>query len=167
MADESSGEKTEQPTHRRLEDALKKGQIPQSAEVQTVFVLMGALAALSFAGHEIWQQLVNAVVMTLGHLHDTNVTEDSLQRYGVAGVFVLLKCVGPIAMATALAGLLAGGIQNRFNTASEVLTPNWNRINPVEGFTRLFSARMFVPTLVGFVKLAFILAVSWSEIRSI
>jgi len=164
---EQTGEKTEQPTPRRLEEAIKKGQIARSAEVQTVFVLMGALAAMAFAGREIWQQLVSVEILTLGHLHDTSITMDSLQGYGVSGVFVLLKCVGPIVLATALAGLVAGGIQNRFNTATEVLTPNWDRINPVEGFQRLFSVRMFVPTLVGIVKFVFILAVTWSEIRDI
>ena len=167
MADESTGEKTEQPTPRRLEDAIKKGQIARSAEVQTVFVLLGALAALTFAGREIWAQLVGAIVLTLGHLHDTTITADSLQGYGVSGVYVLLKCVGPVVMATALAGLIAGGIQNRFNTASEVLTPDWNRINPVAGFQRLFSARMLVPTLVGGVKFVFILAVTYSEIQRV
>jgi flagellar biosynthetic protein FlhB len=164
---EQTGEKTEQATPRRLEEAIKRGQIAQSREVQTVFVLMGALAALAFAGREIWQEFVSVMVLTLGHLHDTTVTMDSLQAYGVSAVFVLLKCVGPIVLATALAGLVAGGIQNRFNTATEALTPNWNRVNPVEGFQRLFSARMLVPTLTGFVKFAFILAVTWSEIRHI
>jgi flagellar biosynthetic protein FlhB len=60
MPDESIGEKTEQPTPRKLEEAIKKGQIARSAEVQTVFVLVGALAALTFAGREIWAQLVGA-----------------------------------------------------------------------------------------------------------
>src|ERR1700722_2170420 len=145
---EQTGEKTEQPTPRRLEDALKKGQIARSAEVQTVFVLLGSVAALTFAGREIWQQFVSVIVLTLGHLHDTTITSDSLQGYGVSGVFILLKCVGPVILATVLAGLVAGGMQNRFNTASEVLTPDWTRISPVEGFKRLFSARMFVPTLI-------------------
>ena len=164
---ESTGEKTEQPTPRKLEDALKKGQIPQSAEVQTVFVLLGALAALTFAGREIWHQFVTAMVMTLGHLHDTNITASSLQGYGITGVFVLLKCVGPVVAATMLAGLLAGAIQNRFNTAPEALTPDWNRLNPVEGFTRLFSGRMFVPTSIGMVKFTFILGITYSEIHNI
>jgi flagellar biosynthesis protein FlhB len=167
MADESTGEKTEQPTPRKLEEALKRGQIPTSAEVQTVFVLMGALAALAFAGREIWQQMVSAMVMTLGHLHDTTISSDSVQGYGVSGVLVLLRCVGPVVLATALAGLIAGGIQNRFNTASEVLTPDWNRVNPVEGFTRLFSARMLVPTITGAVKFIFILAITCSEICNV
>ncbi|HTV41947.1 MAG TPA: EscU/YscU/HrcU family type III secretion system export apparatus switch protein [Candidatus Sulfotelmatobacter sp.] len=164
---EQTGEKTEQATPRRLEEAIKRGQIARSNEVQTVFVLMGALAALSFAGREIWQQFVSMTVLTLSHLHDTTITANSLQGYGVSAVFVLAKCVGPIVLATALAGLVAGGIQNRFNTATEALTPRWDRINPVEGFQRLFSARMFVPTLVGIVKFVFIVAVSWSEIRRI
>jgi flagellar biosynthetic protein FlhB len=164
---EQMGEKTEQATPRRLEEAIKRGQIARSSEVQTVFVLMGALAAMAFAGREIWQQLIGVTVQTLGHLHDTNITMDSLQGYGISGVFVLLRCAGPVVLATALAGLVAGGIQNRFNTASEVLTPNWDRVNPIEGFKRLFSVRMFVPTLVGIVKFAFILAVTWSEIRNI
>ena len=72
-----------------------------------------------------------------------------------------------IALATALAGLIAGGIQNRFNTASEVLTPDWNRVNPVEGFKRLFSARSLAPTAISLVKLIFILAMTYSEIRNV
>ena len=167
MAEESAGEKTEQPTNRKLEDALKQGQIAHSAEVQTVFVLLGALAALTFAGREMWQQLVSVIVLTLSHLHDTSITADSLQGYGATGVYVLLKCVGPVVLATALAGLLAGAIQNRFNTASEVLTPNWNRVNPVEGFGRLFSTRTLMPTAIGMVKFIFILAVTYSEIRNV
>jgi flagellar biosynthetic protein FlhB len=164
---EQTGDKTEQPTPRKLEDAIKKGQIARSAEVQTVFVLFGALAALSFAGREIWLQLVGTTAFTLSHLYDTSISANSLQGYGVSGVLILLKCTGPIALATALAGLIAGGIQNRFNTASEVLTPDWNRVNPVEGFKRLFSARSLAPTAISLVKFTFILAVTYSEIRSV
>ncbi len=164
---EQTGEKTEQPTPRRLEEALKKGQIARSAEVQTAFVLLGGVAALTFSGHEIWQQLVNATTTSLAHLHDTPVSRDMLQGYTIAGFMVVLKCVGPVVLATALAGLLAGAIQNRFNTASEALNPNWERLNPVEGFKRLFSARMFAPTAISIAKFSIIVALTYSEVRSI
>ena len=168
MADnEKTGEKTEQPTQRKLEEAIKHGQIPRSAEVQTVFVLFGGLAALTFAGREIWGQLVGTTVLTLGHLHNTELSATSLQGYGVSGVLILLKCVGPVVLGTALSGLLAGAIQSRFQTASEALTPNWNRINPVEGVQRLFSGRMFVPTLIAILKFSFILLLTWSEVRNV
>jgi flagellar biosynthesis protein FlhB len=164
---EQVGEKTEQPTPRRLDEAIKKGQIARSAEVQTVFVLFGALAAFAFAGRETWNQLVTTTVLTLGNLHDTTISANSLRGYGVSGVFILLKCVGPIALGTGLAGLVAGAIQNRFNTAPEVLTPNWNRINPVEGFKRLFSANMLTPTAISVVKFLVIITLTYSEVRSI
>jgi len=164
---EETGEKTEQPTQRKLEEAIKQGQTPRSDEVQTVFVLLGAIAALSFSGRESWHQLVNAMVQTLGHLYDTPLSANSLQAYGVTGILFVLKCAGPIVLATMLGGLIAGGIQNRFQTASEVLSPNWNRINPIEGFKRLFSARSLVPTSIAFVKFSVVIALTYSEIQKV
>jgi len=167
MAEQPTGEKTEQATPRRLEDAIKRGQIPQSAEVQTVFVLFFALTALSFAGPEIWQRLVGACVLTLSHLYDTPLSAGSLQGYAVSGTLLFLKCAGPIVLATMLGGLLAGSIQSRFQTASEVLAPDWSRVNPVEGFGRIFSVRMLAPTCIGVVKFAFIILLLWSEIQRV
>ncbi len=161
------GEKTEQPTPRKLEEALKHGQIARSAEVQTAFVLLGALGALTFAGPEIWRQLVATSVMTFSHLHDTTLTISALQGYAVAGTFVFFKCAAPVVIATMLAGLLAGAIQNRFNTASEALTPNWNKLNPVEGFKRVFSGRSAVPTLIAILKFAVIAGLTYSQVRAI
>ena len=164
---EQSGEKTEQPTQRWLEEAIKHGQSPRSAEVQTVFALFGGLAALSFCGRETWQLLVNAGVQTFTHLHNTSVTQDSMQGYGVEGAILLFKCAGPFVIIVMLAGLVAGAIQNRFQTASEALTPNWNRLNPVAGAARLFSNQSLVPTALAAVKFAVIIGLTYTEIRSI
>ncbi len=164
---EQQGEKTEQATPRKLEQALKRGQIAQSPEVQTVLVLLGALAALSFTGSETWRVLGLTLVSALAHLHDTPVTANALQGYAINGALLLVRCAGPVVLATGLAGLLAGAIQNGFNTASEVLTPDLNRVNPVEGFKRLFSTRMLVPTGMAVMKLALLLALAYGEVRSI
>ena len=164
---EHTGEKTEQPTPRKMEEALKHGQIARSAEVQTAFVLLGAVAALKFAGPEIWNQLVAATVLTFSHLHDTSITSTALQGFAVTGSLVFLKCAAPVVIATMLAGLVAGGIQNRFNTASEALTPNWDRLNPVEGFKRIFSFRSAVPALLSVVKFTVIVGLTYSQVRTI
>jgi flagellar biosynthesis protein FlhB len=161
---EQTGDKTEQATPRKLEEALKKGQIARSAEVQTVFVLLFAIAALTFTGKDTWRQFVNAVVMTFGHLHDTDLGMNNLQGYAIRGALVFLRCAGPVVLATALGGLLAGGIQNKFNSASEALTPDWNRVNPVEGFKKIFSFRSAPTTGIAIVKLLFIIALTYNEI---
>jgi flagellar biosynthetic protein FlhB len=164
---EQTGEKTEQATPRRMEEALKHGQIARSAEVQTAFVLLGALAALTFIGPEIWRQLVTASVTVFSHLHDTTLTTTALQGFAFTGTLVFLKCTAPVVLATMLAGLLAGGIQNRFNTASEALTPNWARLNPVEGFQRVFSFRSAVPTLIAILKFSIIAGLTYSQVCAI
>lgn len=164
---EQHGDKSEQATPRRLEEALKRGQIARSPEVQTVFVLMGGVAALTFVGQETWGHLVNATVTSLGHLHDTSVSAASLQGYAVSGTLTLLKCAGPVVLATMLTGLLAGAVQNRFNTAPEALAPDWNRLNPVAGFKRVFGGRSFVPVSMAAAKLAFIIALTYSTAREI
>lgn len=167
MADHDTGEKTEQPTPRRMEDALKRGQIARSAEVQTAFVLLGALAALTFAGPEIWRQFVSTSVIIFSHLYDTNLTTTALQGFAIAGTLIFLKCAAPIVIGTMAGGLLAGAAQNRFNTASEALTPNWERLNPVTGFQRVFSFRSAVPTLIAIVKFSVIVGLTYSQVKSI
>ena len=164
---EQTGEKTELPTQRRLEDAIKKGQIPRSQEVQTVFVMLGAVAALTFFGRESWNQLVRAMTQTLGHLHEISISSSSLQADGVTGVLAVMKCAGPIVLTTMLAGLLAGATQSRFQTASEALSVNWEKLNPIAGFQRLFSAQALVPTLLAFVKLAVVFALIYTEIQKV
>jgi flagellar biosynthetic protein FlhB len=164
---EQTGDKTEQATPKKLEEAIRKGQIARSAEVQTVFVLLAGLCALTFTGKDTWRQFVSALVMTFGHLHDTNLTSTALQGYAISGTLVFLRCVGPVVLATALGGLLAGGIQNKFQTASEVLTPDWNRVNPIEGFKRIFSMRSAPTTGIAIGKLLFIIALTYNEVLKV
>src|SRR5262245_56009182 len=99
---EFSGEKTEQPTLRRLEEASKRGQFPRSAEVQTVVVLGAAMLALMFVGHESWRHIVLTFHGTLGHLHDIPLTFDGMQGYAIQSAWVVGKCVWPIVIAATL-----------------------------------------------------------------
>jgi flagellar biosynthetic protein FlhB len=162
-----AGEKTEQPTPKKLEEALKKGQVARSAEVQTAFVLLAGIAVISMTGRGIWQQLAGVMAMSFSHLHDTSLSEGSLQGYAISGAVWFAKLVGPVVITIVLAGLLAGGIQNRFNTASEALGFHWEKINPIDGFGRVFSGRQAVPTLLALLKLAVIALLTWSQVRSV
>jgi flagellar biosynthesis protein FlhB len=63
--------------------------------------------------------------------------------------------------------LLAGVIQNRFQTASEALAVKWERLNPVDGFKRVFSARSFVPTGIAILKLTVIVALTYSHVKNV
>lgn len=164
---DQNGDKTEQATAKRLEQAHNKGQFARSSEVQTVFVLMAALMALTLSGGEMWRLLATTQVALLSHLHDTPLTVDAMQSYAIRSVLVLGGCVWPVLVATMLGGLLAGGIQSRFRTASEALELNWDRLNPVDGFQRLFSMRSAVPTGINIVKLTVIISLTYGVVRGI
>lgn len=164
---EHAGEKTEQPTPKKLEEALKKGQVARSAEIQTAFALLAGLAVLSMTGRGLWQQLATVMSMSLGHLHDTVLSAGSLQGYAISGAIWFGKLVGPIVLTILLTGLLVGSVQNRFNTASEALGFHWEKINPAAGFGRLFSGRQAVPTILSVLKLTVIGLLTWSQVRAV
>jgi flagellar biosynthesis protein FlhB len=166
-AREQTGEKTEQPTPRRLEDAIKQGQFARSAEVQTVFVLGAALIALKFTGTEIWSHLVRTQYSVLGHLHEIPISMDVMQRYAAQGALVFAGCVAPVVLATMAGGMLAGGIQSRFQTAGDATEIKWDRVNPLNGMKRLFSIRSTVPTIVGILKLSVVASLTYSQAKDI
>ncbi|MDB6023247.1 MAG: Type secretion protein [Pedosphaera sp.] len=166
MSDEA-GEKTEQASAKRLEEAHNKGQFARSAEVQTVFVLMAALMALMFSGSEMWGLMAHTQVAVFTHLHDTPLTATAMQGYAINSALVFGKCVWPILAATMLAGLFAGGIQTRFRTSPEALALNWERLNPATNFQRIFSMRSAVPTGIGILKLLLIIALTYGVVRNI
>jgi len=164
---EFAGEKTEQPTPRKLEEAQKRGQIARSVEVQTAFVLLAVVCALSFTGRETWRTMCAAMAAVLGHLHDTPLSLNAMQSYAWHSSLVLLQCIAPVVLAAMIGGLLAGTIQNRFSTASEALGFHWERLNPAEGFKRVFSGRSAVPAIVALFKFLLIATLTYSTIKEV
>jgi flagellar biosynthetic protein FlhB len=72
-----------------------------------------------------------------------------------------------LVVATMIGGLLAGGLQSRFQTASEALQVNWERLDPAAGLQRVFSMRSAVPTAIAFVKLAVIILLTYSTVAAV
>ena len=167
MATDSLSEKTEQPTPRKLEEAAKKGQFARSQEVQTVFVLIGALIALTFFGAESWRHLAINVTRTLGHLHDLPLSIESMRGYWSTTAFSLGQIIGPILIAAMIGGLLAGGMQSKFQTASEALEIKWEKLNPANGVKRVFSFRNATPTGLAILKLVAIIGLCYGQVVEI
>lgn len=164
---EFAGEKTEQPTPRRLEEAARRGQFARSQEVQTVFVLGGGLLLLTMMGQEVLQNLTFAMKGIFGHLHDMPLSQNNLQVLAIKGVLVFTACVAPISIGSIAFGLLAGGIQNKFQTSPEALEAKWERVNPFLGIKRIFSLRGAVAGGVAFLKLVILGLIVASAVKSI
>ncbi|MDB6034826.1 MAG: Type secretion protein [Verrucomicrobiales bacterium] len=164
---EFQGEKSEHPTQKRIEESIRKGQFPRSAEVQTVLVLLGGVLAITFTGQETWRLLTISFTGTLGHLGEFPLALDNIQTYAIRSALYLGQCVWPIVVAAMVGGLLAGGLQTRFRTASEALSVNWERVDPIAGLKRIFSAQSAVPTLVAMLKLTVIIFLTYGQVQAI
>ena len=164
---ESAGDKTEQATARRLEEAWGKGQFARSAEIQTVFVMLAGTSALLLAGADIWNQMRHLLASNLAHLHDLPVTLVAMQGYAINATLFLGRCAGPVMASCLFGALLAGLLQSRLRTATEALEIQWERLNPIAGLQRLFSARALIATGLAAAKLALIIALTHNEIRSV
>ena len=65
MAESESGEKTEAPSGKRLDDARNKGQIAKSPELTTAAFLLGSTLTMTMAGPPLWQFLLDTMGNTL------------------------------------------------------------------------------------------------------
>lgn len=166
MADDDQGDKTEQPTQKKLEESFEKGQFARSAEIQTVVVLLAGVTALGASGSHTWHALGDAI-KSLAQIHQITLSLNSTQEHFIRYAVILLKCVGPVVLAVMFAGVLAGFTQTRFKITPDVLGFHAERLNPMEGLKRVFSFKNVVPTIVGLVKLSIILWLSYSVIRDV
>jgi flagellar biosynthetic protein FlhB len=152
-------ERSEDPTQKRLDEALKRGDVVKSQEVNTWFVLAGAtLILLSFSG-----SMSSGVTRMLGNLiaQAHNIQVDGLglmhtmQRLG-------LETIAAVAlpfMLLVLAAIAGNVVQHRLVWSGESLKPKLSKVSPGAGFKRLFSKVAAANFIKGLIKLGLIGAV--------
>ena len=77
---------------------------------------------------------------------------------------VLLRTVGPIAGVCALGAVAATLAQTRLLVTGELLRPKLGRINPLQGFKRLFSLRSLIETLKSLLKIGILLVIIYNGV---
>ena len=171
MADEQDdGQKTEEPTQRRLDEARRKGQVASSREVNHALILgAGALlVGAARAGARRRASRRRSARCSRGP-HSFALAPADLDR-------LLAALLGELGVALLLAALLlvgaalAGGlIQNGPCSAPQPLAPKLERISPLAGARRLFSLRSLVEFGKGVVKIVLVgaagVALLWPAAR--
>jgi flagellar biosynthetic protein FlhB len=163
VADERDEERTEPATPRRREEARERGQVARSADLSSAVILLAAALALRFMG----RPLVGGIFSSTGtQLEGLAFVEGEpgalLSQFGGAFTAVLLGFL-PFAGLLLVAALGANLLQVGFLFTAKPLVPDFNRIDPVSGFGRLWSARGLVRILSGLLKVgAVALVVFWT-----
>lgn len=148
-----SGEKTEEPTPKRLQEARQKGQVARSTEINSVLVLIGVFIGLKVFGTYLYQETSTFMRTWFMQAAGQDLTIAITYRLFLAATLVFIKLVLPI-MATALiVGLIANFLQVGILFSTEALRINLNAINPLTGFQRIFSKRAIAELLKSVVKI--------------
>lgn len=166
MAEDSSEEKSEEPTPHRLREAREKGQIAKSREVTTALLLFISYIAFRYLGEAMWTQLLNMSRSILGLI-----SEGKSFSMATAGYVMLIAAQGfgfavaPIFLVVFIASLLSEALQTGFVFAADPLSPKLERISPIEGFKRLFSIQGLVETIKSILKIVIVFYIAWTVIR--
>ena len=157
MADEpDTTEKTEDPTQKRLDEALKRGDVVKSQEVNTWFIIAGATLVMSAFSGSMSSELSATMRGLIANAHNISVDGPALSRlFQKIGVEMIAAIAIPflLLMLAALGGNL---IQHRLVWSIEALAPKLSKISPAAGFKRLFSAQALANFAKGLVKLVLI-----------
>ena len=164
-------ERSEDPTQKRLDDAVKKGDVAKSQEVNTWFLLAGGTFALySFGGYSA-ERLARVFGHIFSHSHAFGVDGRAIIRLIGYLMFETLLAIGPILFVAAVAALAGNMVQHRFVWTSESMKPKASRISLAEGAKRMFSKHALVQFAKGLAKIALvssvIVAVIWPQMEHI
>jgi flagellar biosynthesis protein FlhB len=138
---EQGGERTEEPSQKRLQDARELGQVPRSRELTNFATMMGGSAALaaiggSLAGH-LSQMMRRALAVDPQSLRDPDSMLSALGEACMSALTVLLPVFGMLIGLVLLASLLLGG----WNFSPQAMAPDFTRLSPLAGLQRLFGLR--------------------------
>ena len=160
MADERDDtERSEDPTQKRLDEALKRGDVVKSQEVNTWFVIAGAtLILLSFSG-AMGAGLTGTLRGLIAQAHSIPMDGRGLQRtIAQLGLEIIAGFAIPLLL-LALAAIAGNMIQHRLVWSGESLKPKLSKISLAGGAKRLFSKIALANFLKGLVKIALIGAI--------
>lgn len=154
MADSGGQEKTEKATPRRLQEARKKGQIAKSMDVNTAVVLLAAILILKFQFTAMGDRMRAIAERAFGELPREDFTNASVYSLALDLGAQFVQIVAPTILLLLIAGLAANYLQVGVLFTVEPLKPKFDKINPINGFKRIFSRRSAVEVLKALVKMS-------------
>jgi flagellar biosynthesis protein FlhB len=149
-------ERSEDPTQKRLDEALERGDVVKSQEVNTWFIISAAtLILMSFSG-----AMGGALTTTMRGL----IANSYAIRVDGRGFLEMvskigLEVIGAVAIPLLLLFLAAAAgnlIQHRLVWSTEALSPKLSKISPLAGLGRLFSKQGLANFIKGLLKLVVI-----------
>lgn len=166
--DQDKSQKTEEPTQKRIDDAIKRGNVAFSRELTTfvmlvmlsVFVIWISPSLLRMANFDIAPYLLQP------HEFGSDYDGDDVFRLALKIVLELALLTSIPFLISVLSTLLGSFIQNGILFSPEALGFKFEKINPINGFKRIFSINSVVELVKGIIKMSLVGTATYLAIKS-
>jgi len=165
MAD-SSEEKTESPSEKKLSEAREKGNVAKSTEINSVVVLLASIYLLKLMGPWIVDELGKCIIEFIELCGDKSMNTARFMLITYKGLVIIGKITLPIGGGIMLLGVIANVAQVGFLFTLKPIIPAFEKIDPIKGFSRLFSMKSIVETLKNILKLTIIGVVAYVTLKN-
>ncbi len=154
MAEGEQGERTEEASPRRLQEARERGQIPRSRELGNFATMIGGSAALVVLGAAGAGRLAEIMRSNLAFDPQSLADPDTMLKFlgndVISALIILLPIFGTLIVLVLAAAVALGG----WNFSPQAMLPDFGRMNPLEGFKRLFGLSGFSELVKALLKCA-------------
>jgi flagellar biosynthetic protein FlhB len=166
MADENE-DKTEDPTQKRLDEALERGDVAKSQEVNTWFVIAGGTLVMSTFSGSIGGGILMPMRNLIANSWMIHADGAGLLALGNSLGYAVLAAIGVPLLMLMIAAVAGNMIQHRLVWSGESLKPKFSKISPGAGLKRIFGKQAAANFAKGIFKLialgAVMVAVLWPE----
>lgn len=169
MSRESGEEKSLPPSDKKLEKAREKGDFAKSQDIVSAFVVIALLLLFAFAGGWFAERFDRLFDIAEAAIR----APESVRANGWEAVWsAAFEIVAPVVGVATAATFLGALVANRgLVVAFDPIMPNLDRINPIAGFLRLFSARNGVEIVKALIKTTLFLGacalIFWSSVQAV
>lgn len=155
--DDSSQEKTEEASARKIEKAREEGQIPRSRDLTTTAVLMLAAVGIYFFAEFMGKKLIGLTrenfILNRATIYDPNAMIAHLASAIYDGLFSIAPLMGMLLVASIVGPIALGG----WNFSGKAMAPKLSRMDPLAGLKRMFSVKSLIELLKALGKVLIIL----------
>ncbi len=154
MAEQQDQNQTEKATPFKLQEARKRGQVAKSIEANSLLLLFAALVISYFAGEHFVDGMlaISRALLANAHLFPL---EPALAIFWFEQTFsYLINLFWMFVFVIVITSILANLLQTGPVLSFFPLKPDFQRINPVSGFKRLFSMKLIYESIKTFIKIA-------------
>lgn len=164
---EGAGEKTEDPTAKKLGDAREEGQVAKSTDLITASALIALFITLKIFVGSIGNQFIASFYEFYGNIvkiidDDFNiVTATALLRESIFRILLILLPIFIIAVAVVI---IVNIFQVKWKITAKPLKPKFDKFSPIKGFKKIFSKDKLVDTFKEFLKIIAIMYIAYNTL---